>query len=133
MVQHIAHIHAIAQAETTARLSQESTANRRLFKQLTAESNKALNDAKMATEKANTAAARAELHAKILWEQEHNSTATATQAANNFQAAHQTLPSGPVFIPQDQADVASLNDIPVDSQRKRNPWSYTGAPGQSTS
>ncbi len=88
LVQHNAHLHAIAQAQTTARLSQESTANRRLFEQLNAESTKALNDAKMATEKANTAAARAELHAKLLWEQEHNSTATATQAASNFQAAH---------------------------------------------
>ncbi len=132
LAQHNAHLHAIAHAETTARLSQESTVNRRLFEQLTAEANKALADSKVATEKANTAAARAELHAKILWEQEQNSTATAVQAATNFQAAHQTLPSGPVFIPQDQADVASLNDIPM-APRQRNPWSYTGGPaGPST-
>ncbi len=100
LVQHNAHLHAIVQAETTARLSLESTANRCLVEHLTTESNKALNDAKMAIEKANTAVARAELHVKILWEQEHNSTATATQAARDFQAAHQTLPSGPVFEPQ---------------------------------
>ncbi len=123
LVQHNAHLHAIAHAETTARLSQESTVNRRLFEQLTAEANKSLNDSKVATEKANTAAARAKLHAKILWEQEQNSTATAVQAATNFQAAHQTLPSGPVFEPQNQADVASLGDVPMTRQsgRERTP------------
>ena len=94
LVQHNAHLHAIVQAETTARLSQESTDNRRLFEQLTTKSNKALNDAKVATEKANTAAARAELHAKILYEQEHNNTAHATQAAHDFVAP--SSPSSPL-------------------------------------
>jgi hypothetical protein len=97
LAQHNAHLHAIATAETTARLSQESTNNRRLFDQLTAAATQAVHNADAAAEAANTATARATLQATTLAENAHNQTGAAVNAVAAFTSTHQSLPSGPLF------------------------------------
>jgi hypothetical protein len=96
LTQHIAHLHAIAHAETTARLPQESTSNRRRLEQLTAAATQAVQDAPNATYAANTTAARANLHTQIVVENTYNNTESSCNAAAAFITTHQRLPSGTI-------------------------------------